>query len=214
VCRYHDLIAEFEILFHDGKREDFSRIRKRYDHVATTVSGTIDSFEGLEPAVAGSLKEYFTKFDFYIRFLLAPPAQFNIPPYVVDLDRTPDIKLAGNKAHNLALLHNQLQAPVPPGFSITTTAFFSLLEQNNLRHSIDALLAQIDIEDPQSLIELSDNLIRLIRSAEIPTKIRRDILAAYDRIEQQYGGPVPTAVRSPAISEDRSSHFYLVSVCP
>ncbi len=206
-ARCHDLMAEFEVLYHDGRREDFAAIRKRYDRFARAVSGMIDSLEKLSPTEAGPLREYFNKFDFYVRFLLAPPEQFLIPPFVVDLAEFPDAGLAGNKAHNLARLRHELDAPVPAGFSITTTAFFALIEENGLRGPIDKLLAAIDIEQPRSLARISEQLVGLVRGAAIPERIREQILAAYTRMEAQCGGPVRAAVRSSAISEDSEHSF-------
>jgi len=205
--RSHDLMAEFEILYHDGKREDFAAICNRYDEFSRAVAGMVDSLEKMRPADAVMLREYYKKFDFYIRFLLAPPEQFSIPPFVVQFDPTPEASLVGNKACNLAVLKNELRAPVPAGFSITTSAFYRLIEHNHLRQPINDLLAAVDIEDQQSLQQQSGRLIALIRSAELPAEIRRDILKAYDRLERQRGCPVRCAVRSSAVSEDGSHSF-------
>ncbi len=203
----HDLMAEFEVLYHDGRREDFAAIRRRYDRFARAVSGMIDSLEEISPTEAGPLREYFVKFDFYVRFLLAPPEQFLIPPFVIDLAEMPDAGLAGNKAHNLARLRHELDAPVPTGFSITTTAFLALIEENDLRGPIDELLAAIDIEQPHSLARISEQLVGLVRGAVIPDRIRGRILEAFSRMEEQCGGPVRAAVRSSAISEDSEHSF-------
>ncbi|MFP7755431.1 PEP/pyruvate-binding domain-containing protein [Thermodesulfobacteriota bacterium B35] len=203
----HDLMAEFEVLYHDGRREDFAAIRDRYDRFARAVSGMIDALEQLSPTEAEPLREYFVKFDFYVRFLLAPPEQFIIPPFVVDLTLLPEPELAGNKAHNLARLRHELGAPVPAGFSITTTAFFDLIEENGLRAPIDELLAAIDIEQPRSLARISEQLVAMVRGAVIPRRVRERILAAWDRMEEQCGGPVRAAVRSSAVSEDSEHSF-------
>lgn len=205
--RSHDLMAEFEMLYHDGKREDFAGICRRYDDFAGAVGGMIDSLEQMNPADAITLRQYYKKFDFYIRFLLASPEQFSIPPFVVHFDTTPEPSQTGNKAYNLAVLKNELQAPVPAGFSITTSAFFKLIEHNHLRQPINDLLAAVDIEEQQALLQQSQKLIALIRSAEIPSEISLEIINAYDRMERQRGCSVQTAVRSSAISEDGEQSF-------
>jgi pyruvate,water dikinase len=203
----HDLMAGFEILYHDGKREDFAAILKQYDEFSSAVAGMINSLEQLNPTDAVTLHQYYKKFDFYIRFLLAPPEQFSIPPFVVYFDTTPEPAQTGNKAYNLAVLKNELHAPVPEGFSITTNAFFKLIDHNDFREAINNLLAAIDIEDQQSLLHGSGQLMGLIRSAEIPPDISMDIVNAYDRMERQCGGPVSCAVRSSAVSEDGVHSF-------
>ncbi len=203
----HDLMAELEVLYHDGRREDFSRITRRYEDFAAAVSGMIESFAVFEPAASAALLEYYKKFNFYIHYLFAPPEQLNIPPYVVNLDTTPEVELAGHKAHNLALLGSKLKLPVPPGFVITTNSFYALLEHNNLRPAIDDLLAEIDLNDSQGLVQLSDKLESLIKAAEIPPKVEHAILTAYEEMEKHYGAGMLTAVRSSAISEDSEYSF-------
>ena len=205
--RSHDLMAEFEMLYHDEKREDFAGICRRYDAFADAVGGMIDSLEHINPADAITLRQYYKKINFYIRFLLAPPEQFSIPPYVVHFDTTPEASQEGNKARNLAVLKNELHAPVPAGFSITTSAFLKLIEHNHLRQPINTHLAALNIEDQQSLLEQSQQLIALIRAAEIPPEISADILKAYDNMERRRGCSVQTAVRSSAVSEDGEQSF-------
>ncbi len=203
----HELMAELEVLYHDGRREDFALIKRRYEKFAVAVSGMIENFTVLEPTAAAALLEYYKKFNFYICYLLAPPEQLNIPPYVVNLASTPDVELAGHKAHNLALLDNKLHLPVPLGFVITTKSFFALLEHNNLRPALDNLLAEIDLTDSPALVQLSESLVSLIKSAEIPPKVSHEILTNYEMMAEHYGGAMLTAVRSSAISEDSEYSF-------
>ncbi|RUM41745.1 MAG: hypothetical protein DSY70_00675 [Desulfobulbus sp.] len=203
----HDLMAEFEMFYHDGKRVDYTAICRRYDAFSKAVFSMVTSLEEMNPSDADMLSAYVKKFDFYIRFLLAPPEVFCIPPFVVQLDKTPDPCLTGNKTHNLALLKNELQAPVPAGFAITTNAFQAVIEHNNLRKPINDLLAELDIEDQESLRQTSDQLVLLLLSAEIPPRVGSEILTAYDQLEAQKSGPVFTAVRSSAVSEDGEHSF-------
>ena len=205
--RSHDLMAEFEMLYHDGRRRDFAAVVKWYDEFSGAVAGMVDSLEQMKPADAALLRQYFRKFDFYIRFLLAPPEQFAIPPFVLRLDAVPDAAQTGNKAYNLAVLKNELQAPVPAGFAVTTSAFFKLISYNNLREPINKILAAVDIEDQQSLVRSSEELVELICAAEIPPEIRLEIVSEYDRLEAQSGGPIRCAVRSSAVSEDGEHSF-------
>jgi pyruvate,water dikinase len=203
----HDLMAEFEVLYHDGKRVDYAAISKKYEAFSHAVASMVKSLEQMNPSDADTLFAYFQKFDFYIRFLLAPPEYFCIPPFVISLETTPDPTLTGNKTHNLAVLKNILNAPVPEGFAITTNAFYTLIEHNQLREPVDSLLATLDIENQQSLQEVSGQLVALVRAAEIPPRVGAEIVAAYDQMEQAAGEPVCTAVRSSAVSEDGENSF-------
>ena len=49
----HNLMAEFEELYHDGRREDFSRTRRRYLRMAAAVEGMISELERMNPGQAG-----------------------------------------------------------------------------------------------------------------------------------------------------------------
>ncbi len=203
----HDLMAEFEILFYEGKRRDFSAIVAYFSKFSAAVEAMVSSLERMNPSDAATLRQYYKKFDFYVRFLLAPPEQTAEPPYVVALDTIAGSELVGNKAHNLAVLKNELSAPVPAGFSITTNAYYQLIEYNQLREPINAILARIDIEDASSLASAAKELKQMIRSADFPPQLEEEILCAYDTLEQEEGQPVATAVRSSAVSEDGEYSF-------
>jgi len=203
----HDLMAEFEVLYHDGKREDFAAICKKYDAFALAVGNMVEALAQMNPSDAAMLSAYFKKFDFYIRFLLAPPEQSCMPPFVTRLNETPPAVQVGNKTHNIAVLKNSLHAPVPPGFAVTTNAYYMVIEHNRLRLPITSLLATLDIEDQHQLQEVSAQLVALIRNAEIPTQIAQDIFAAYDQMEHDQKRQLYTAVRSSAVSEDGEHSF-------
>ncbi|MBV5346406.1 MAG: hypothetical protein JZU63_13295, partial [Rhodoferax sp.] len=81
--RSHELMAELEGLYYQGKKEDFCRIAERYDALSTSVSGMVESLDRMAPGSFVTLREYFRKFDFYSRFLLAPPALRFGPPFVL-----------------------------------------------------------------------------------------------------------------------------------
>jgi len=205
--RAHELMAEIEMLYHDGKRLDFAGINKLYNEFSASVEAMVHSLSTMHHADAASLLQYHKKFNFYSIFLLAPPDQPTVPPYILNLTDISDPALSGNKAYNLALLRRKLRAPVPDGFVITTHSFNRLLSHNNLRKPLDALLAVIDIEDTPSLQKISRKLISLICSAEIPPEVAELIAQAYGELEQKYDSELLTAVRSSAVSEDGVHSF-------
>ncbi len=206
-ARAHDLMAELEVLYHEGKRLDMAGVRAVFTDFSNAVRSMISSLAILQPGDATTLMQYHRKLDFYVRFLLAPPEQPITEPYVIDFSNITDDRLSGNKAFNLAKLHRQLQAPVPDGFVISTSSFHRVLEFNNLRPSLDAILARIDLENTTGLDEYSRRLRALILSATIPPEVVTAIENAYDKMEQQRGAPVLTAVRSSAVSEDSDHSF-------
>ncbi len=207
-ARCHDQMADFQELLHSDLPEDFSRTRVRFDLFSEQVAGMVDSLCVMAPGKYVSLKDYHKKFDFYVRFLLAPP-EINIsPPYAVPLAEIhPDAKNIGNKAKNLAVLKNELGVPVPRGFAVTSNSFHYLIEYNNLREKIDDYLSELNIDSTHSLNWISGQLREYILTAEMPPDIEQAMLGCYDELERDAGGKVITAVRSSAISEDGACSF-------
>ncbi len=205
--RCHDLMAEIELLYHDGKRLDAAGINQLYSEFSGAVAAMVDHLSPLHPTEAATLSQYYKKIDFYARFLLAPPEQLPVEPYIIGLSDTDSPSLSGNKAYNLARLQKELQARIPEGFVISANAFNRVLLENNLRAPVDDLLAAIDIEDMFGLQQISGKLTALITSAEIPGAVSESILLAYEQMEKQAGAPVLCAVRSSAVNEDGEHSF-------
>ena len=143
----HEVIAELEEIYYNQITVDFQVIAKKYDRLAESVSGIVEDLSKMCPTRYLNLKDYFKKFDFYIRFMLAPPEYNFSPPFTVQLDEIPsDGRLSvGGKALQLSVIKRNLELPIPSGFVITTNAFFYFVEHNHLRKLIDEKLAGLDI---------------------------------------------------------------------
>jgi len=204
----HELMVDLEELYYKQKKEDFTRIADRYELFSNAVSGMVSDLNRMNPGSYLALRDYFRKFDFYIRFLIAPPKLDFGPPFVLSFDEIDSsAELVGNKAQNLFELKKLLPAPVPDGFVITVNSFNYLLEYNNLRTSINDLLTQVNIYSPESLQEVSGLLMSFVRKVKLPGDIENDILSAFDLIEKKSGKILRTAVRSSAVSEDSDQSF-------
>ncbi|MGB3212815.1 MAG: PEP/pyruvate-binding domain-containing protein [Desulforhopalus sp.] len=204
----HEQMAEFQDLLHGGQHEDFAGIRKRFTLFSEQVLKMIDSLDVMDPGNYASLKSYHKKFDFYTRFLLAPPKLEFGPPFVHPLHGISlESKDLGNKARHLATLHNKLDLPVPRGFGVTTSGYHYFIEYNDLRIAIDELLAGLAIDSPHSLNLASGHLTELILNAEVPPDVERAMLAVYDSWQQAVDDPIYVAVRSSAASEDGEYSF-------
>lgn len=204
----HEQMAEFQDLLHDGQREDFATIRRRFALFSAQVAGMIDSLDIMDPGSFASLKSYHKKFDFYTRFLLAPPKLEFGPPFVYSLSEiTLDNKHLGNKAKHLATLQTELSVPVPRGFGVTTSGYHYFIEYNDLRGPIDELLTELNINSPHSLNFISGRLTELILSADIPPDIEEAMLALYNNWEGADNHELNVAVRSSAVSEDGDCSF-------
>lgn len=204
----HELLAEFEALFHGEQQEDVARTRFRYQRLARAVEGMVRELERMHPGQAHSLRDYFSKYDFYIRLLLEPPEQFLIPPYTVGQDELAEASLIGNKSRNLTLVRQVMAEAVPAGFTITSTVGELLLAHNGLRPAIDRLLATINPQSLPDLETVSQALITLITRMEVPDTVAQAILDEYDTLAAQYPqGAVLVAVRSSGAYEDGLHSF-------
>ena len=117
---------------------------------------------------------------------------------LADASKT-DVARVGGKAANLGELID-LDFPIPDGFIVTTDAYALFAEENNLQTTIDAELAIIDFEDPDSVDEHAANIRKAMESARIPEALTTEIVEHYTRM-----GRTPVAVRSSATAEDLAS---------
>ena len=117
---------------------------------------------------------------------------------LADASKT-DVARVGGKAANLGELID-LDFPIPDGFIVTTDAYALFAEENNLQTTIDAELAIIDFEDPDSVDEHAANIRKAVESARIPEALTTEIVEHYTRM-----GRTPVAVRSSATAEDLAS---------
>jgi pyruvate,water dikinase len=108
-----------------------------------------------------------------------------------------DIPLVGGKGANLGEL-TSAGIPVPPGYIVTSGAYFKFLDEANLKETIAAKLAALtDSEDSKKLQEISADIKATISGAAMPSDIAEEIKKSY----QEMGGGL-VAVRSSATAED------------
>lgn len=108
-----------------------------------------------------------------------------------------DIGIAGGKGANLGEL-TQAKIPVPPGFVVLSSAYFSFLDVNGLRPKIHAVLSGCDVSDPKQLHMASQKVQKLILGSEMPHDMSMEIMKNYAKL----GREVYVAVRSSATAED------------
>lgn len=111
-----------------------------------------------------------------------------------------DIPLVGGKGANLGEM-TKAGIPVPPGFIVTSEAYYHFLDVNNLRALIKAHLKDVDFENPAELNKASKNISQLIVKAPIPREISDSIIKNYLKLGSVFNQP-SVAVRSSATAED------------
>jgi phosphoenolpyruvate synthase/pyruvate phosphate dikinase len=112
-----------------------------------------------------------------------------------------DFQEAGGKAANLGEL-TQAGFNVPPGFCVTSDSLFHLIDHNDLRAKIKAIVAQFDYEDYGRIETQTGEIRELIRGAEIPEDLYLEIKEAIFELDPQ--GDTFVAVRSSVAVKDSS----------
>jgi len=107
-----------------------------------------------------------------------------------------DVPLVGGKGANLGEMTNA-GIPVPPGFIVTSAAYFDFVRRSKIGDKIHGLLAGLDVNDSRALQEAAARVQKVILDAPMPPELIRQIKEAYHKM-----GDGPVAVRSSATAED------------
>ncbi len=128
-----------------------------------------------------------------------------IMPYAM-ISRALTDSVGGKNAH-LAEIGTLLDHRIPDGFAITTEGFSLFLEENNLRDRILSIRQQWH-QSELAVDEASRRIRGAIMEAEVPHKLRLEILAAAEVLSRRHKDITPCfAVRSSALGEDEISSF-------
>jgi len=117
-----------------------------------------------------------------------------------------DADWVGGKSANLGEIANNLHIAVPQGFAITTKAFHTFLEHNDLKEEIIKLKNQIYTDEIEQLNHLSTAAHDLIKASPLPAVLEDEIHAACTKLwgENQ---KILLAMRSSAVGEDGEISF-------
>jgi pyruvate,water dikinase len=107
-----------------------------------------------------------------------------------------DVALVGGKGANLGEMTNA-RIPVPPGFIVTSEAYFDFLRQTKLIGKIRQLLGPLDVNNSRKLQAVAARVRKIISDAPMPPEIAKHIKKAYIKM-----GRGLVAVRSSATAED------------
>jgi pyruvate, water dikinase len=168
----------------------------------------ISSFEGLSgrkyPELMATLNNIQTVINEEIELKNIPRGVNFVMPYDrIGRDR---VDFVGGKNANLGEVKSKVQLPIPKGFAITTAAFDELVEYNDLVDEIRRQKREVNPNDPQSIIRISENIHRMMIDAVVPPLVEKAILEAYTQQISQ-DGTVKVALRSSAIGEDSELSF-------
>ena len=117
-----------------------------------------------------------------------------------------DVPLVGGKNASLGEMYRNLTKKgvnIPNGFAVTAQAYFYILEKARIKDKIKNILSDLDTRDVLNLAERGKKIRKLIREANIPVDLQKEIIESYKLLSKQYNSPsVDVAVRSSATAED------------
>jgi len=190
-----------------------SYIRSQTARLTFHTARMIKSFESLSAKTFSSLTETLENIQNQIRDELEHKSIQKISEYVLPYTQVNKemVDFVGGKNANLGEIMSRVKLPIPMGFAITTTAFERFLAFNGLTDDIRKLKMEIDAADPQSILEISEEIRRLFLNAAIPPDLEKDISDSYANLMTVSGhsasDPLMVALRSSAIGEDSELSF-------
>ncbi|MGB8360066.1 MAG: phosphoenolpyruvate synthase [Acidimicrobiia bacterium] len=129
------------------------------------------------------------------------------PSYVKWFDEldVDDVALVGGKNASLGELYSELTplgVNVPDGFAVTAEAYRDTLTRAGAWQQLEAVLEGLDKSDVADLAKRGRRAREIVYEATLPDALRRQIVEAYHRLEDEYGADLSVAIRSSATAED------------
>ncbi|MFB0568500.1 MAG: phosphoenolpyruvate synthase [Nitrososphaeria archaeon] len=113
-----------------------------------------------------------------------------------------DTSIVGGKAANLGEMISA-GIPVPPGFTITATAYRYFIQKTGIEEKIRQVLEGVDYNDQVQLTEKAGEIRQLFKSAETPRDLQNVTYNAYNDLSERLRTvDANVAVRSSATAED------------
>lgn len=117
-----------------------------------------------------------------------------------------DVPIVGGKNASLGEMITTLSASgirVPVGFATTAAAFYSFLDENNLRDRIRKILSKLDKTSYSNLKLIGSEIRKIMLEGKLPLQLETAIVNSYNN---QFGQQLQeVAVRSSATAEDLPS---------
>ncbi|MEA2054920.1 MAG: phosphoenolpyruvate synthase [Candidatus Thermoplasmatota archaeon] len=116
-----------------------------------------------------------------------------------------DISLVGGKNASLGEMYGKLSKDgikIPNGFAVTSIAYKKFMEDSGVSGEIKKLLDSMDTKDVKDLKKKGERIRNLIKNSPMPKDLEKEIVRAYKKMEEMYGGNVDVAIRSSATAED------------
>lgn len=189
---------------------DKAYVQSSYQAVADGMRAIIDNLNVLAKEKYKDLIIPFQKNDEAIRNRLAEKVTIPKTEYVLPLDKLgkETIASAGGKLAHMGELRNALGLPVPAGFVVTTHAYQTFVEHNQIHDILNERTSKLDIRNYDELTAASEEMQQLVRKGQIPAEIEEGILDTYQAMCRRAGAEnLNVSVRSSALHEDIMASF-------
>lgn len=116
-----------------------------------------------------------------------------------------DVPLVGGKNASLGEMYRKLSPAgvrIPNGFAITAEAYRYMLDSANAWPALHDALDALNPKDVADLVRRGKRARDIVYGAGLPDDLAREIIAAYRKLQAEYGEDVGLAVRSSATAED------------
>ncbi|MDP3330420.1 MAG: phosphoenolpyruvate synthase [Methylococcaceae bacterium] len=116
-----------------------------------------------------------------------------------------DIPLVGGKNASLGEMYQELTPQgilIPNGFAVTAEAYRYVLQQAGAWERLHQALDDLNPDDVSDLARRARQAREIIYAAPLPADLKQQIIAAFKKLQEQYGNDVSVAVRSSATAED------------
>ena len=116
-----------------------------------------------------------------------------------------DVPIVGGKNASLGEMYRELSGlglKVPNGFAITADGYRDALTQAGVWDRLHELLDTLDKNDVRALQAVGAQARELVYKAGLPEAAIPEIVAAYEKLQSEYGEEMTVAVRSSATAED------------
>src|SRR3989338_2474036 len=94
-------------------------------------------------------------------------------------DSIPEV---GGKGANLGEMFN-IKLPIPNGFCVTVSAYQTFIDATGIKSRISNLLKNLDVENTDSLNEVSYKIRELIVKSSMPKNIEKEIIENYGNLD-------------------------------
>lgn len=204
-----EIITDLEHIFYQDKPFTMAYVLAQSEILIGEVYNITEDLNALSGAKYPGLFESAERIGMAILTELEKKRKFMTMDLVLPLKKLGRERVSevGGKAANLGEVFNRVGLPVPQGFAITAYACQHFMEHNKLSGRIESKLRGLDVNDTESLLQISEEIRSLILASELPPDLERAILRAAEALRQRVGPGVRLAVRSSATAEDSEASF-------